>query len=246
MKQHKFMVPLLIMTLVIFTGCELKKQEDKPQAQNSTSDDKAQTKIELANRQLEIAKKLAPVERIGSLSTATEFLTDFYPQLFWQKDEEALFETYASITWHTSEESKKAFKTKIEKQPDFKLLKNLYKEKVLPLSENDPYPTFRNIKMDITYQHGEKQSEGSYRINTVYELYKDKQTAQIPVTLLIPENNEFFSELFANADEREQVDYGIPSEKLDQIQKEIMQLLVGNRARLLTTEENKILLESIK
>jgi len=80
----------------------------------------------------------------------------------------------------------------------------------------------------------------------VYELYKDKQTAQIPVTLLIPENNEFFSELFANADEREQVDYGIPSEKLDQIQKEIMQLLVGNRARLLTTEENKILLESTK
>ena len=48
----------------------------------------------------------------------------------------------------------KRAKTKIEKQPDFKLLKNLYKEKVLPLSENDPYPTFRNIKWTLLINTG--------------------------------------------------------------------------------------------
>lgn len=240
MKVLRRTIPVMMLSLTLLVGCE---QRSVSVESKSVTDQNYEKQLQNAKNQLEVAKKMVPSEPIVSLSTVTQILTEYYPMLFKQKDAESLWEYYARMTWHTTDKSKENLKKNIDKHADYLKIKKMYEDKILPLQSDDPYPTCRITEMNISYQKGKKGEEGSYKVHTVYELYKKDQTIKFPVELTIPENDEFFSSLFASGDETEPHDYGVPSDELSKARREFMNLLIGTRARTLTAEENKILLE---
>ncbi|NEW06368.1 hypothetical protein GK047_10130 [Paenibacillus sp. SYP-B3998] len=234
-------IPAVLLILSLMAGCE--KRSVSEERKQVASDQNYEKQLQIAQKQLEVANKMVPAEPIVSLSTVTQILTEYYPMLFKQKDEDSLFEYYARMTWHTSEKSKEKLKKNIDKHVDYLKIKKMYADKILPLKHDDPYPECRVTEMNISYQKAKKGEEGSYKVHTVYELYKKDQTISFPVDLTIPENSEFFSSLFASADDNEPYDYGVPSDELSKTRRDFMNLLIGARTRTLTVEESKILLE---
>ena len=208
---------------IMFLGCMLLSGCEDNQAQLMTKD--YETQLQLAKKQLNIVKKMIPQEPNVLLASATQILTEYYPMLFKQKDSEALFDFYAKMTWHTSEKSRELLKKDIDKHTDYQKIDKLYQDQILPQKKDHPYPEYRIIEMKINYLPI-KGEERSYLISAIYEIYKKDSTITLPVELKLPENSEFFSELFYsnNSDPH---DYGLPSNELNEVRREMMRLLIG-------------------
>lgn len=217
-----------MLSSVFFVGCNESSQ--------NPIDTDYEAQLQKAKAQLEIVKIMIPSELSVSLSSATQVLTEYYPMLFKQKDVDALFDYYARMTWHTSIKNKESLKSEIDEHADFQKIKKLYQEKILPLQDDDPYPEYRIVDMKINFRRPNKGTEGVYLVNASYELYKKNNTITLPVELEIPENTEFFSQLF-NSDDREPHDYGVPDNELSKVKREIITLLIGRRDRTLTVDE---------